>query len=171
MPFRHASAPFFVVLATSICGTSSCTSLATGPEWTHASLAGSAPERVKEEDARLREEAAQRAREPKMIGAKHILVMHDKSERKPDSVHRTREEAKKRAEEALDRIKKGADFDEMVAIYSDEPGAAERKGYLGEFEKKDMVHSFAEAAFSLEIGQVSDVVETPFGFHIIKRTE
>jgi NIMA-interacting peptidyl-prolyl cis-trans isomerase 1 len=152
-------------------GGGGCTSLATGPAWTHASLAGSAPERVKREEAQLREEAAKRAREPKTIGAKHILVMHDKSDRKPENVHRTKEEAKKRAEECLARIRKGADFDEMVAIYSDEPGAAERKGDLGVFKKADMVHAFAEAAFTLDVGQVSEIVETPFGYHIIKRTE
>ncbi len=150
---------------------SGCTSLATGPTWTHASLAGSAPERVKREEALLREEAAKRAKEPRTIGAKHILVMHDKSERKPENVHRTKEEARKRANDALARIRKGADFDDMVTLYSDEPGAAERHGDLGVFQKKDMVHGFAEAAFNIDVGQVSEVVETPFGFHIIKRTE
>lgn len=148
-----------------------CTSLATGPAWTRASLAGSAPDRVKREEKLLREEAAKRAREPKSIGAKHILVMHAKSERKPEHVKRTKEEARKRADEALARIRKGADFDDMVSVYSDEPGAADRHGDLGVFQKKDMVHGFAEAAFSLDVGQISEVVETPFGFHIIKRTE
>lgn len=158
-------------LALAASGLSGCTSLATGPQWTHASLAGSAPERVKREEALLREEAAKRAREPRSIGAKHILVMHEKSERRPETVHRTKEEARKRADECLARIRKGADFDDMVTVYSDEPGAADRHGDLGVFQKKDMVHGFAEAAFALDVGQVSEVVETPFGFHVIKRTE
>lgn len=148
-----------------------CTALATGPTWTRASLADSAPERIAAEEARLKKEAALRAREPKSIAAKHILIMHDKSERKPPEVHRTKEEAKKRAEECLAKARKGADFDALVAEYTDEPGGAERKGDLGTFEKKTMVKAFGDAAFALEVGQISNVVETPFGFHVIKRTE
>jgi NIMA-interacting peptidyl-prolyl cis-trans isomerase 1 len=150
---------------------SACTSLTTGPAWTHASLADSAPQRIASEEARLEAEFQARAREPKSIGAKHILIMHDKSERKPPEIHRTREEAKKRAEQALAKIRAGADFDAMVLQYTDEPGGAERKGDLGIFEKKTMVKAFGDAAFSLEVGQVSNVVETPFGFHVIKRTD
>ncbi len=134
-------------------------------------MAQSAPQRIAVEDARLKAEAAQRAREPKSIAAKHILIMHDKSERKPPEVHRTKEEARKRAEECLAKARKGVDFDQLVDEYSDEPGSAERHGDLGTFEKKTMVKAFGDAAFALEVGQISNVVETPFGFHVIKRTE
>lgn len=134
-------------------------------------MADSAPLRVAEEERELKEASLRRAREPKAIGAKHVLVMHEKSERRPESLKRTRDEAKKRAEECLAKIRAGKDFDEMVLEYSDEPGSAERKGDLGVFEKKVMVKQFAEAAFALEVGQVSDIVETPFGFHVIQRTE
>lgn len=152
-------------------GLSACTALATGPSWTRVSLADTAPERIAAEDARLVAEAAARAREPKSIGAKHILIMHDKSERKPPEIHRTREEAKKRSEECLAKVRAGVDFDKLVVEYTDEPGGVERKGDLSTFEKKTMVKAFGDAAFALEVGQVSNVVETPFGFHIIKRTE
>ena len=130
---------------------SGCTALATGPSWTHSSLADTAPERIAAEDARLKAEAAARAREPKTIGAKHILIMPDKSERKPPEIHRTREEAKKRAEECLAKVRSGADFDKLVVEYTDEPGGAERKGDLSTFEKKTMVKAFGDAAFALEV--------------------
>lgn len=159
------------VLSVSALLVSGCTALATGPSWTHSSLADTAPERIAAEDARLKAEAAARAREPKTIGARHILIMHDKSERKPPEIRRTREEAKKRAEECLAKVRSGADFDKLVVEYTDEPGGAERKGDLSTFEKKTMVKAFGDAAFALEVGQVSNIVETPFGFHIIKRTE
>lgn len=150
---------------------SGCTALATGPTWTKMSLADSAPDRMAAEDARLAAETREREREPKTIRAKHILIMHDDSERKPSNIHRTKAEARKRAEEALAKIRGGTDFDAMVKQYTDEPGGAERNGDLETFEKKKMVKAFGDAAFALQVGQVSDIVETPFGFHIIKRTE
>ena len=97
--------------------------------------------------------------------------MHDDSAAKPEGVRRTREEAKKRAQEALLKIRGGADFIETVKQYTDEPGGAERGGDLGVFDRALMVKPFADAAFALKIGEVSEVVETKYGFHVIKRTE
>lgn len=151
-----------------------CTALATGPSWAGTSLAEHAPQRFAEQEQELQQRIAEAAKTPQTIGAKHILVMHAQSERKPEGIVRSREEARARARECLAKIRGGADFDKMVAEYSDEPGAAERQdgaGYLGVFEKERMVPQFADAAFALEVGQVSEVVETPFGFHIIQRTE
>ena len=59
----------------------------------------------------------------------------------------------------------------MVKQYTDEPGGAERSGDLGTFERGTMVKPFADAAFGLKVGEVSEVVETKYGFHIIRRTE
>lgn len=148
-----------------------CGTLATSPSWVGSGLAVSAPARAAEEDAALERERELIARQPHEIGARHILVMHSSSKGKPEGVRRTREEARARAQEALLKIRGGASFDKMVGDYSDEPGAAERGGDLGVFERSVMVKTFADASFSLKVGEVSEVVETPFGFHIIKRTE
>lgn len=109
--------------------------------------------------------------EPLSIRAQHLLVMHSQSKSAPPTMVRTRAEARARAEEALGKIKGGADFDEVVKAYSDEPGAGARGGDLGKFTRQKMVKKFADAAFKLKVGEVSDVVESEFGFHVIRRTE
>jgi len=102
---------------------------------------------------------------------RHILVKHAELEGVPASITRTREEACLRAEEALEKMKAGAEFVDLVAEYSDEEGAAERKGEIGDMWKKDAKPDFASAAFVLKPQQVSHVVETSEGFHIIMRTK
>lgn len=161
------SAPLFALTAFTLLG---CTTLASSPSWVGGTLADGAPERIEREEVAIRKETEQILSEPKTIGAKHILVMHKESERRPPTVTRTKAEAKARAEEALAKVRGGADFDKAVIEYSDEPGAAERAGDLGVFEKKVMVKAFSDAAFKLKVGEVSDIIETPFGFHVIKRT-
>ena len=148
-----------------------CTTLTSGPSWVGGTLAQSAPERSEREESAIKLRVAQILSEPKQIRAKHILIMHEESERKPANIKRSRGEAKALAEQALAKIRAGADFDAMVDEYSDEPGAKERHGDLERFGRRTMVKAFEDAAFRLKVGEVSDVVETPFGFHIIKRTE
>ena len=102
------------------------------------------------------------------IHAAHILIMYKGSMRAPASVTRSKEQAGKLAEDILKKIKNGADFAEMARLYSDGPSKV-RGGDLRTFGRGAMVKPFDDAAFSLKKGEVSGVVETQFGFHIIKR--
>ncbi|KAF6243349.1 peptidylprolyl isomerase [Nitrosopumilus sp. b1] len=69
----------------------------------------------------------------------------------------------------LERIKKGEKFGKLAKELSTDTGSAKRDGNLGYFTKGMMVKPFEEAAFKLEIGQVSEPVKSEFGYHIIKR--
>lgn len=109
--------------------------------------------------------------EPEVVAAQHVLVAYKGAKRAPKGITRSKDEAKKRAEEALAKARKGDDFSEVVKAYSDEPGAAERLGSLGKFKRDVMAKPFADAAFKLKVGEISDVVETEFGFHVIKRNQ
>jgi hypothetical protein len=108
---------------------------------------------------------------PTAIAAQHILVAYKGALRAPAGITRSKASAKARAEEALAKAKAGADFSALVAQYSDDPGANERMGSLGKFTRDKMDKAFSDAAFALQVDQVSDVVETKFGFHVIKRNQ
>lgn len=109
--------------------------------------------------------------EPPKIGAKHILVKYVGAKKAEETIKRSRAEACLRALEVRDKIVAGADFDEMVKEYSEEAGAASRNGSIGTVERAALVKPFADAAFELSVNQMSDIVETEFGFHLIFRTE
>jgi parvulin-like peptidyl-prolyl isomerase len=111
------------------------------------------------------------AADQERVSASHLLVSYKGALRAAPTISRTKEEAKKRAQEALAKAKKGEKFEKLVADYSDEPGAAARGGKLGTFPRQAMVKPFADAAFALKPGQLSDVVETDFGYHVILRTQ
>lgn len=108
---------------------------------------------------------------PAEVGASHLLVQFVGAQGAKPAIVRTKQEARLRAEEALAKARAGTDFGELVKEYSDEPGAAERAGALGRFPHHAMVKPFADAAFHLKVGEISDLVESPFGYHIILRTE
>jgi NIMA-interacting peptidyl-prolyl cis-trans isomerase 1 len=105
------------------------------------------------------------------IGARHILIQWMGSEKAAPSIVRTRDQARILAEQLLLRAKSNEDFARLAVEFSDEPGAAGRGGALGVFPRGQMVKAFEDAAFRLQVNEISSLVETPFGFHIIQRTE
>jgi parvulin-like peptidyl-prolyl isomerase len=107
-----------------------------------------------------------------MFGAQHLLVMYKGSRRAAPNVERSKEEAQKRATEAMKKAKDPKNkFEDLVKEYSDEPGAGARGGDLGKFPKGAMVPEFQTALEKLKVGEISELVETPFGYHVIKRTQ
>jgi hypothetical protein len=82
-----------------------------------------------------------------------------------------KEELRKKAEGILARVRAREDFATLAKESSEDPGSAPKGGDLGTFGRGQMVPPFEQAAFALKPGEVSGVVETPFGFHIIKVTE
>jgi peptidyl-prolyl cis-trans isomerase SurA len=70
-----------------------------------------------------------------------------------------------------DRIKKGDDFSTLAVLYSEDPGSAKKGGELGMFKRGDMHLEFEAAAFKLKPGEISDIVETEDGFHLIQMIE
>ena len=105
---------------------------------------------------------------PGTVRASHILVAYQGSG--VQGVTRTKEEAQNLAQDLLARVKAGEKFEELAANYSDCP-SSEQGGDLGFFPRDRMVKPFEDAAFVLTPGAVSGVVETQFGYHIIKRTQ
>ncbi len=103
------------------------------------------------------------------VRASHILIKPKTDEAGADP-NQEKAKAKAKAEDLLKQIKEGADFAALAKANSDCPSAA-KGGDLNFFSKGDMVPPFEEAAFAMEIGKVSDIVETRFGYHIIKVTD
>ncbi len=101
--------------------------------------------------------------EPEQVKASHVLVSVEKT-----ADEKTRAAAKKEAEQVLKDAKAGKDFAALAKEHSDDPGSKDNGGDLGYFPRGEMVPQFEEAAFKLEKNQFSDVVETPYGFHVIK---
>jgi peptidyl-prolyl cis-trans isomerase D len=99
---------------------------------------------------------------PETVSARHIL-----KKVAPDADGATKQAARDAIEAAAKRIAAGEDFAAVAKEVSDD-SSAENGGDLGQFERGRMVPAFEEAAFALPVGQVSDVVESPFGYHLIE---
>ena len=118
--------------------------------------------KIKEDDAKAR---------PEEVTASHILISYKGAERADAQVTRSKEEAQTEALRIRNLIvNDGKDFAEMAKEHSNGPSKT-KGGDLGKFKFEVMAKPFSEAAFALEVGAVSEVVETGFGFHVIKRTE
>jgi peptidyl-prolyl cis-trans isomerase D len=94
------------------------------------------------------------------VEASHILFRVDDPNK--DS------EVRAKAEKVLKRVKSGEDFAALAREYSEDPGSASQGGYLGPFQRGQMVAEFEQAAFTLEPGTISELVKTTYGYHIIK---
>ncbi|MCX7599707.1 MAG: tetratricopeptide repeat protein [Armatimonadetes bacterium] len=116
------------------------------------------------------------------IKARHILIRPSEEKKRIEADYKKRNQqppadldadalARKRAEDLLAQIKKGADFAKLAREFSDDKGSAKQGGDLGWFRPGTMVPEFEQAAFALKPGQVSEVVKTDFGYHIIQVTE
>lgn len=99
--------------------------------------------------------------------ASHILIGFGVS-----ATPQAKQEAKKKAEAVLAEVKKkGSNFEALAKKYSQDPGSAEKGGDLGMFGRGAMVKPFEDTVFSMAPGAVSDLVESEFGYHMIKLTE
>ena len=105
-------------------------------------------------------------KEGESVRASHILIAVPKG---ADATAKAQARAK--AEGVLKDVKAGKDFAALAKEHSADPGSAAQGGDLGFFQQGQMVGPFNDAAFSLAPGAISDVVETDFGFHIIKVVE
>lgn len=101
------------------------------------------------------------------VRASHILLMYRGSERSTAS--RTKQEALAGIQQIKGRLDAGGDFAAEAQQHSDCPSGS-RGGDLGSFGRGQMVGAFEDCAFGLAVGATSGIVETPFGYHIIKRT-
>lgn len=104
-------------------------------------------------------------RRPHRVKASHILIKVE-----ADDPPETRQKAQNRAEDIRKKALAGNDFAELARKYSEGPSKS-NGGDLGFFTREQMVPPFAEAAFSLKPGETSGVVETAFGYHVIRVTE
>lgn len=102
---------------------------------------------------------------PNRVHVEHILLM---TVGKPDAEV---EEIKKKAADILQQVKKGAKFEDLAKKFSEDPGTKDKGGDLGWIGQGQTVPEFEKTAFSLSPGQVSELVRTQYGFHIIKVLE
>jgi len=101
---------------------------------------------------------------PPIYGLSHIMVSPQPNESRES-------EAREKAEAILKRIRNGEDFAELARNHSEDPGSGPRGGDLGFFGRGDMVSEVENVAYALSPGEVSDVLQSEFGFHILKLEE
>ena len=104
-------------------------------------------------------------RQPKKVKVRHILIKADQKDAEAAAV------AKKKAESIREEALKGKDFALLAKKYSEDTGTKNQGGDLGFITQGQVVPEFEKAAFSLKPGQISEIVQTPYGFHILKVEE
>lgn len=119
-----------------------------------------------EEIKRYYEDNVARFTHEKQVRAQHILLRV-----KPDAPRAEVEKVRARLAKILEEAKKGKDFAELAMKYSEDEATAKKGGELGFFSSEQMTPAFSKAAFDLKPGEISDIVQTPYGFHIIKAEE
>ena len=119
-------------------------------------------------------EAAKPSSELSEVQASHLLVKHSGSRRpsswREENITRSKEEARKILEGYLAKIEEGAEFAELAGKYSD-CSSYKKGGDLGKFKRGMMQKPFEDAAFGLKVGEMSGIVDTDSGLHIILRTK
>ncbi len=103
---------------------------------------------------------------PEQVRARHILIKVD-----PEAGAEAKAQARKQIEELRKRVLAGEDFAALAREYSQDPGSSANGGDLGFFGREQMVPAFSQAAFALEVGELSQVVITDFGYHLIQLTD
>lgn len=103
--------------------------------------------------------------EQEQVETKHIIIQVDE-----DAPEDKVAEARKKIEEVQEELERGGDFEELAREYSEGPSSKDG-GSLGFIQRGQMVPPFEKTAFSLGTGEVSDIIRTQFGFHIVKVTE
>jgi len=106
---------------------------------------------------------------PDTIGLKHIMVAYQGALLAPFSITRSKDEARQRAREVLDRLKKGEAWDALAKKYSDDKSTSGSSGDLGIIPLNIIPTELEGVAFTSPLNQPSDVVESPGGFHILIR--
>jgi peptidyl-prolyl cis-trans isomerase C len=96
---------------------------------------------------------------PEEVKASHILILA------------TEKDGEQKAQAVLDELKAGKDFAEVAKAQSQDPGSAANGGDLGFFAKGRMAKPFEDAAFGMKVGELSGLVKSQFGIHIIKVTD
>ena len=108
------------------------------------------------------DDAVKQMGEQKEVRARHILIRAAPGDEKADKA------AEDKIKATIARLKKGEDFEKVAKEVTEDPSGKANGGDLGYFTKDQMVPEFAEAAFKLDKGQISDPIKTQFGWHVIK---